>query len=139
MKLFVLAGKIINWSNNERQKQKTTYEVSGAACPVNNKVRHVSNEVRSQSQVEEHVKDVEEHLSGVFSMQVPVTGSCQCCDRPVKSSYISVPKTIFFEIWVYCSNPGSFWIGVSVCNQIVYASSKVYSIQGYLRSTGMGG
>lgn len=104
---------------------------------MNNKVCHVANEVRCQSQVEQHVKDIEHHLSGVFSMQIPITCSCQCRDRPVNCSDISVPNTIFFEIWVYCTNPGSFWIRVSVCNQIIYASSKMYSKQGHLRSNRM--
>lgn len=52
-----------------------TYEVSGAAGPVNDKVGHIPNEVGRQSQIEKHVKDIKQHLPWVLRVQISVTSS----------------------------------------------------------------
>lgn len=108
-------------------------KVSGSAGRMNHKISHVSDEVSCQAQVEEHVENIKQHLPWVLSMQVSIASGCECCDRPVHCSDISVPKTILFEIWVRCADPGLFWIGVSVCNQIVKASSTMYREKGHLK------
>ena len=100
---------------------------------MNNQVCHVSNEIGRQSQVEEHVKDVEEHFPRVLGVQISITCGGQCSDGPVQWCHISVPQTILFEIRVYSADPGPPWIGISVGDQIVDASGKVYSKKGHLK------
>lgn len=114
-------------------EEPSTYKVSGSAGRMNHKVCHVSDEVSCQSQVEQHVENIKQHLPWVLSMQVSIASGCECCDRPVHCSDISVPKTIFFEIWVHCADPCLFWIRVSVCYQIVKASGTMHCKKGHLK------